>query len=281
LVEVLGGNQGPTKLNACLLDNFVFANGLRGNSRLKSLKLRLSSSVDACNRELLAIAGAVKERRGLVDLNLSWYGFNVNDETWGAICDSLKTHPTLEVLNLRPAGGMAPLAPAVLKSRIQAFLDMMKMNLLMQTIHLHERFSQHEIFRKSVIPYLDTNRFRPRVRAIQKTLPIVYRAKLLGQALLAARTDANRFWMILSGNAEVAFPSTTTPAANLPTPLTAAVAAASSNEDADDVAASVMSALTTNAAGSLSTATAAATTATSLVPNIATPSAGQKRKARP
>jgi hypothetical protein len=126
-------------------------------------------------------------------------------------------------------------------------------------------------------------RFRPRIRAIQKTRPIAYRAKILGQALLATLTDANRCWMILSGNADVAFPSMTTPAADVPTPVTAtaSAAAASSTESDADVAASVMSALTTNAAGSLSIATAAATTATSLVPNIASPSAGQKRKVRP
>jgi hypothetical protein len=33
LAEVLGRNQGPTKLNDCDIDNFVLANGLRGNSR--------------------------------------------------------------------------------------------------------------------------------------------------------------------------------------------------------------------------------------------------------
>jgi hypothetical protein len=44
----------------------------------------------------------------------------------------------------------------------------------------------------------------------------VVRAKY-GKVLLAARTDANRFWILLSGNAEVAFlpptTTTTTPAA--------------------------------------------------------------------
>jgi hypothetical protein len=38
LVEVLGRNQGPTKLDCCRIDNLVLANGLRGNSRLKSLR---------------------------------------------------------------------------------------------------------------------------------------------------------------------------------------------------------------------------------------------------
>jgi hypothetical protein len=37
LAEVLGRNQGPTKLHCCNIDYSVLANGLRGNSRLKSL----------------------------------------------------------------------------------------------------------------------------------------------------------------------------------------------------------------------------------------------------
>jgi hypothetical protein len=66
------------------------------------------------------------------------------------------------------------------------------------------------MFRESVIPHLETNRFRPRVHAIQKTRPILYRAKVLGRALLSARNNPNRFWMLLSGNAGVAlFLSTT------------------------------------------------------------------------
>jgi hypothetical protein len=69
---------------------------------------------------------------------------------------------------------------------------------LPSTIHLHP----DEIFRKSVIPYLETNRLRPRLLAIQKARPIPYHAKLLGRALLSARDDANSVWIILSGNAE-------------------------------------------------------------------------------
>jgi hypothetical protein len=88
--------------------------------------------------------------------------------------------------------------------------------------------SSNRIDRESVIPYLETNRFRPRLLAIQKTRPNAYRAKVLGRALLAASTDVNRFWMLLSGNAEVVLSSTTatpTPAANLPTPATVGASA--------------------------------------------------------
>jgi hypothetical protein len=230
LTEVLGRNQGPTKLNVCENDNFVFANGSSGNSRLKSLRQRLSDDVEVRNQELLAIAGALRENKGLVDLDLSddlrmsdeTWDLGMSDETWEAVCGSVETHPTLEVLDLRSSEAFR--TPAKLKSWIQALGDMMKVNMSIHTIELDYYYCRHKLFKESVIPYLETNRLWPRLLAIQKTLPQAYRAKVLGRALLAVRTDPNRFWMLLSGNTEVAFPSTTattTLATNLPTPATA------------------------------------------------------------
>jgi hypothetical protein len=298
LAEVIGRNQGPTRLDYCQMDYLVLADGLRGNSRLKSLRPQFSSSQNS-NREILAIVGALRENKGLVELGIArvsgcsgW----VSDETWGVICDSLKTHPTLEVLDLRATTRDTALAPAAITSRIQALLDMLKVNMSIHTIHLdYDLYWQHKLFRGSVIPYFETNRLRPRVRAIQKTRPIPYRAKVLGSALLAVRSDPNRFWMLLLGNAEVAFPSKTATivaAANLPTP---AASAATSTANVTAVAASVISALTTTATARLPTAAAATATSTATpsttsdafaptvasTANIAAPSAGQKRKARP
>jgi hypothetical protein len=123
-------------------------------------------------------------------------------------------------------------------------------NLSIHTIYLDSHLSRHKLFRGSVILYLETNRLRPRLLAIQKTRPIAYRTKVLGKALLAVRTNANRFWMLLSGNADVAFPSgTTTIAATANFPTTATVT-------------SMMAALTIIAAGSLPTAVPPAATST-------------------
>jgi hypothetical protein len=76
--------------------------------------------------------------------------------------------------------------------------------------------------------------------AIQKTHLIAYRANILGRALLAVRTDPpNRFWMLLSGKAEVAFPSTTattTLAASLLTPAAVGASANAANGDVIQVA---------------------------------------------
>jgi hypothetical protein len=262
LAQVLGRNQGPTKLDYCYIDNVALADGLRGNSRLKSFTPCLSTS----NQELLAIAGALKENTGLAHLDIC-YGYSVNGETWDAVCDSLKTHPTLKVLILPSIQtfGEAPLPPAVVKSRIQALVGMLQMNMSIRTIH-HYRASycRHKLFRKSVIPYLETNKFRPRVRAIQLARPIACRVNVLGRALVAARTDVNRLWMLLSGNVDVAFLSTatatTTLAASLPTPATAA---ATSNAAAVVVTSAVA------AAATRTTSTTAASAAT----NVATPTA--------
>jgi hypothetical protein len=116
LEETLGRNQGPTKLHSCKIDYSVLANGLRGNSRLKSLSVESSSSPVVAHQDILGIAGSLKDNKGLVDFNL-WQPLPMSDETWDAICDSLTTHPTFEVLSIRPVQ-RHPLSPAVLNSRI-------------------------------------------------------------------------------------------------------------------------------------------------------------------
>jgi hypothetical protein len=96
LAEVLGRNQGPTGVVHGDIDNLLLADGLRGNSRLKVFKALISPTVG--NQGVLAIAGALRHNKGLDDLDLS---YTWNGVTWDAVCDSLKTHPTLQVLNLR------------------------------------------------------------------------------------------------------------------------------------------------------------------------------------
>jgi hypothetical protein len=278
LADVLGGNQGPTELDFCCMDYFVIANGLRGNSRLKSLTQRFSYLEDD-NREVLAIVGALKENKGLVELGFH-YGFSVSDETWGAVCDSLETHPTFQVLSFQSRGMYAnaepPVLPAVRKSRMQALVDMLKGSMSIHTLYLDSYiYSEHRLFRrsvrrlrKSVRHHLETNRLRLRVRAIKKTRPIAYRAKVLGRALHAVRSDVNSLWMLISGNPEVAFPSMTATmtaaATNLPT---AAIASATSNSTA--------------AVFTVAASRAASTTGASGTANVATSTACQKRKARP
>jgi hypothetical protein len=254
LVDVLGRNKGPTKLEDCFIDHSVLADGLRGNNRLKSLRPRISSDLEAGSRESFVIAEVLRENKGLVDFDLRYdYDVGVKDEAWNALCNSLKTHPTLQVLSFRSIAPclVPPLTSAVINSRIQILVDMLKVNTSIHTIHLDYHYAEQRLFRRSVIPYLVTNRLRPRLLAIQNTRLIAYRAKVLGRALLAVRTDVHSFWMLLSGNAEVAFPST----------AATATVGASANAKAAPIVAS--------------------TGATTDAPNVAAPVAGEKRKACP
>jgi hypothetical protein len=59
-----------------------------------------------------------------------------------------------------------------------------------------------------ILPYLETNRYRPRVLAIKKA-DIQIRRPLLGRALQtkSVRNDFNIMWMFLSGNADVVLQS--------------------------------------------------------------------------
>jgi hypothetical protein len=192
LAEVLGRNQGLTRLDYCEIDNIVLANGLRGNSSLESFSPYFSKDLDIRSQQLLAIAEVIRENKGLIEWRLRSDGIIVmNDEAWSAVCDSLKTHPTLEVLDL--------------STMVQALLGMMEVNTSILTIDLRRQHRVHELFRQSVATYLETNPFRLDVRAIKKTFPIPYRAKVLGRALYAARNNPNRLWMLLSGNDKVAF----------------------------------------------------------------------------
>jgi hypothetical protein len=255
LAQVIRSNQGPTRLVQCDIDNFVLANGLRGNSRLKDLIPRISGNLEIGDREVLAYTRALSENLGLGVLNLS--NCLLSDETWGVVCDSLKTHPTLKILDLSATLMNSTAEHPVINSRIQALLDMLKVNTSIRFVCLDQCLNSTNFYRESIAPHLETNRFRPHLLAIQKARPIPYRAKVLGRALLAVRTNPNRFWMLLSGNAEVVFPPTTAntaATASLPAPATAAA--------------------TVNIAPAAAIPVATGTSTT----NSAAPTVGQKRK---
>jgi hypothetical protein len=71
LAKVLGRNQGPTRLDLCRIDYSVIANGLQGNSRLKSLRPRFSYIPEVRDREVLAYTRALQPRYRLL-LQYAW-----------------------------------------------------------------------------------------------------------------------------------------------------------------------------------------------------------------
>jgi hypothetical protein len=148
LAEVLGRNQGPTRLDYCDVDPFHLANELHGISRLISFRTYFSRDFDIHNQQLLAIADAIRENKGLIE-----YGYiGMNGERWGVICDSFKTHPTLEVLDVSEINIDATTIPAVITSRVQALFGMMEVNTSIHTIDLRYQYSGRSLSRDEPIP---------------------------------------------------------------------------------------------------------------------------------
>jgi hypothetical protein len=81
---------------------------------------------------------------------------------------------------------------------------MVQRNTSLHTIKLSADEEDQQIYAEMIHPYLETNRYRPRVLAITKAA-IPLRRPLLGLALQtrSVRSNSNFLWMFLSANPDV------------------------------------------------------------------------------
>jgi hypothetical protein len=130
-------------------------------------------------------------------VELDLYCCYISDDNWSSLCQSLQAHPTLTNLDLR-----------ITRPRTCLLAEVMRHNTILHTIALPEDERDEQIYTESILPYLETNRYRPRILTIKKT-DIQIRRPLLGRALQteSVRHDSNLLWMFLSGNADVVIQS--------------------------------------------------------------------------
>jgi hypothetical protein len=178
---------------------------LTGNSRVTKLEPSYQWRNDA---DMAILFTALASNRGLVDLDLrSCY---ISDDNWSILCQSLQAHPTLTSLNLRltmprsSTGIIIFLTDDQKAHRTGLLAETMQHNTVLLSINLPEDERDEQIYTESILPYQETNRYRPRVLAIKKA-DIQIRRPLLGRALQtkSVRNDSNILWMFLSGNADV------------------------------------------------------------------------------
>jgi hypothetical protein len=208
--ECLRGDGGPVKLNRCIIGSQTIASALTGKSRVTKLWLYHDHRVSD-NAGMAVLFRALASNKGLVDLDIQ--NQPINDENWTILCESLQAHPTLTSLDLRytrtrhPTGGLrAVLSDKAHRTRVVA--DMMQNNTVLHTIDLYDDERDDQIYEEMIHPYLETNRYRPRIHAIKKA-DISIRRPLLGLALqtVSVRNSSNLLWMFLSGNADVVLQS--------------------------------------------------------------------------
>jgi hypothetical protein len=79
---------------------------------------------------------------------------------------------------------------------------MMQENTSMHTVELSDKERDDQIYIAEISPYLETNRYRPRVLAVNKTIERPFREKVLGRALFSVKSNPNLVWMFLSENVD-------------------------------------------------------------------------------
>jgi hypothetical protein len=210
-VECLQSDRGPVKLDHCDIDTHILASALAGNSRVTKLKPHPVLRYDAAMTILVA---ALANNRGLVELDLS--SCPISDNNWTIMCESIKAHSSLTILDLRTttsrssydSGVIIALSEDQKAHRAHAIAEMIQPNKLLHTIKLTTHERDEQIYTQDIRPYLETNLHRTRVLAIKKA-DISLRRPLLGLALQtkSVRNTPNLLWMFLSGNPDVVLQS--------------------------------------------------------------------------
>jgi hypothetical protein len=204
-VECLQSDRGPVELERCRIDCHVLASALVGNSRVTRLRpdFHWTRTLDTGKGMVFR---SLTENKGLVDLDLS--GHSIIDENWSVLCEALHGHPTLTSLDLEYTSSRAHNGARIALStdqraqRTRAIAELTEVNTILLTVVLADGERDEKIYTQEIIPYLETNLYRPRVLAVKKTIERPFREKVLGRALGCVKSNPNLVWMFLSRNVD-------------------------------------------------------------------------------
>lgn len=201
-VECLQAEGGPIKLVCTDIDCEVLGRGLLGKCCVTYLNH--CYPVGVVDRTLCAFFEILAENKGLEEFLFLWY--QINDENWNVLLRSVQSHATLKKITIS-ATTTRHHSKEQTVVRIHALADMVKRNKKLLIVEMESCFEPSELalFQRLVEPHLEANRYRLHVQAIQQAAGRLLRQLLL-RALQSARGNYNHFWMLLSGNADVAFP---------------------------------------------------------------------------
>jgi hypothetical protein len=199
-VECLQSDGCPIKLQGCTIDCQVLATALRGNSRVASLVLPNYWTAEETMQGI--VSRSLAENKSL--MHLCFRESAISDENWSLLCQSLQVHPTLTSLDLRNTARVQinGLSDEQKTPRTNLVAEMMQTNTILQTIDIFPRERDQRIYSETILPRLETNRFRPRVLAVKKIVDGPFREKILSRALHCVRSNPNLLWMFLSQNVD-------------------------------------------------------------------------------
>jgi hypothetical protein len=202
--DCLQRNRGPTELHQFFIDTEYLAAALHGNKLLEKLSIMPHRGMD--DASVLAISEILEKNSQSLEY-LSFHSLLIGDDSWSALCHSLRAHSTLTILRLTNTGEKGPFydMPEVKKAnRMRAIRSTLQSNTRIHTIQLTPEEAEEHILEESILPRLEMNRteFESQRQAIARA-PATMRAKLLGPALYLAQYNSNLAYKFLSDNAEV------------------------------------------------------------------------------
>lgn len=199
IVACIKANSALTRIHNLDIDEQALAEGLKGNTRVKSLELKQTVG------HLVPFARALCENLGLEALDFG-YG-SIDDAGWDALCKYLAHNPpslkTLDVCNSLPSLPF-PEEPELLR-RARLLADSLRSNTVLEKIQIAWLGSDldRELFKELIQPRLDKNSYPSLVRAVAKIQDETLRRKVFGRALYKVREDASDLWMCLHGNMDL------------------------------------------------------------------------------
>jgi hypothetical protein len=194
-------NKGPERLLNCKMNVAVLAEAVRGNRSLKSLKPCGELDDDQLSPEdFETLAQALRENEGLVTLDIA--GQPIIEESWRILLKAIKSHPSLQVLDLHLTPSSRRMSAESKMERMLAIVEMLETNTVILTIHMLLHECDKQVLHDSINPRLQLNLYRLRIRAIKEVAPGVLRSKLLGCALGKVSNNVNLLWLILRENTD-------------------------------------------------------------------------------
>jgi hypothetical protein len=184
----------------------ILAESLRGNTNVKTIVQPAGRLAERMleHDEFRALAEALGDNQGLV--KFSPRKQLINDENWTILCQSLRSHSTLETLDL--SGTFHDLNAGIMSNaskthRCNCIVELLRSNMVLRSIHLTRKERDETIWRESIVPHLQTRKFQPLIQEIKAVTDQPRRFKLFGRALDSVNTKPCLLYLFLSGNVDI------------------------------------------------------------------------------
>jgi hypothetical protein len=175
---------------------------LRGNNSVEKLTIAAQQMHfgEKEMRSLLQVlpGNSAVEHQTIKDIKMS-------DEKCILLFQSVATHPRINVLPspvpLGSLGSYQPLSAASKTTRMNAILQMLRRNTVVQTTELPSAFNNEEVYQNLILPRLEMNRscFEVQRQVVKRAHPSI-RPQLLGRALHVVQYNSDLFFRFLSEN---------------------------------------------------------------------------------